>query len=234
MFLFCLVLLSLVIQVPKGVDKDLRFCVTTIRECCLCSLSLYFSEITEDSTTILVIQFFCLVEKWEVILGLCLVPSQGNWLWEVTVFVSSLVSHRLLTWLGMHWLPHPTGPVFAAAAGSSQIRILRNYSSITLMPSALSEAKGKAGSNSIPGFLGPFKINHGGKAFSTGSDTHFYSWINLNIYRSKSELPAKSSHSSPYFLFCLNVVSKGSCTSMPDIHCLSILPNCPESENPFS
>lgn len=31
---------------PKGVDKDLGLCVTTIREFCLCSLSLYFLERT--------------------------------------------------------------------------------------------------------------------------------------------------------------------------------------------
>lgn len=163
---FCFVLLCCLYssKCPEGVDKDLRFCVTTIRECCLYSLSLYFSEITEDSATILVIQFFCLVEKWEVSLGLCLFPSQGNWLWEVAVLVSSLVSHRLLIWLGMHWLPHPAEPVFTAAAGSSQIRILRNYSSIILIPSALSEVKRKAGSNSIPGLLGPFKTNCGGKS----------------------------------------------------------------------
>ena len=55
---------------PKGVDKELEFCVTTIREFCLCFLSLYLLEITENHTTILVTQFPCLVEEWEVSFGL--------------------------------------------------------------------------------------------------------------------------------------------------------------------
>lgn len=65
---------------PKGVDKDLRFHVTTVRELYLCSLFLHFLEITEDSTTILVIQFpvSWTNERWDLDLGL--LSSQVNWL----------------------------------------------------------------------------------------------------------------------------------------------------------
>lgn len=65
-----------------------------------------------------------------------------------------------------------------------------------LMPSALSEVKGKAGSNSSPGFLVLFKINNG-KIFFNRQYSHFSLWNNLHLNRclSKSE-SAKCSHSS--------------------------------------
>lgn len=77
-WIFCFLVFSLspVTQCPKGVDKELEFCVTTIREFCLCFLSLYLLEITE-SHTILVTQFLCLMEEWEVSFGLGFAPFSG-------------------------------------------------------------------------------------------------------------------------------------------------------------
>lgn len=61
---------------PKGVDKDLRFYVTTVREFCLCSLFLHSLEITDDSTTI-GDSVPCLMKKQEVSFGLGLALPSG-------------------------------------------------------------------------------------------------------------------------------------------------------------
>ena len=83
---------------PKGVDKELEFCVTTIREFWLCFLSLYLLEITENHTTILVTQFGVSWKngRWALVLGLH--PSLGDWL-RGAVLISVFAPHMLLIWV---------------------------------------------------------------------------------------------------------------------------------------
>lgn len=73
-------------------DKELEFCVTTIREFCLCFLSLYLLEITE-SHHYTVTQFLCLMEEW-VSFGLGLHLS-GDWL-RGAVLICVFAPHMLL------------------------------------------------------------------------------------------------------------------------------------------
>lgn len=83
---------------PKGVDKDVEFCVTTIREFCLCFLSLYLLEITENHTTILVTQFPVSWKNGRWALDLGLHPSLGDWLGGA-VLICVFAPHMLLIWV---------------------------------------------------------------------------------------------------------------------------------------
>ena len=83
---------------PKGVDKELEFCVTTIREFCLCFLSLYLLEITENHTTLLVTQFPISWKNGRWALDLGLHPSLGDWLGGA-VLICVFAPHMLLIWV---------------------------------------------------------------------------------------------------------------------------------------
>lgn len=103
---------------PKGVDKELEFCVTTIREFCLCFLSLYLLEITESHHYT----------------GDSVPRSHGRmggelWTWVCTLLwvtnyeALSLFVSLLLTcfWFrfNIHWFLHSVETMFAAI-GSAQ------------------------------------------------------------------------------------------------------------------
>lgn len=128
---------------PKGVDKELEFCVTTIREFWLCFLSLYLLEITENHTTILVTQFACLMEEREVSFSLGFAPFSG-WLTKRCCPYFCLCSSHAFdlgsTYIDFYTLLRPC----LLLLGQLKQGIPRNVPSMSLIPSALLKAKGKA------------------------------------------------------------------------------------------
>lgn len=135
-------------------DKELGLCVTTIREFRLCSFFLWFLEITEDSTTILVTQFLSLVEEWgEVSFGLGLALLSG-WLAIRKYCPCFCPCFSDAFDLGLPCVDFYTlMSLCLLLLEQPKQGILRNDSSMPLIPFALPEVKGKAGSNSSPSFV---------------------------------------------------------------------------------